>query len=137
MISTETAFNDLGVDAVTGTELMEWLGISPADFVEPLRFSRFHEVIDYFKDMSPDTRRYMIRRATHNKNVDKLQYVWEYTQLLKQKRSMEESMEKLKNEGSALGPDSDPVLRMDHAQKEISARDELNRLTQEVEIYER
>jgi hypothetical protein len=137
MINTESKFNELGVDAVSGVNLMEWLGISPIDLSDTARFLKFKDVIDYFKQFPPDTQRYLIKRAVNNKNVDKLNHVFEYSELLKNKRAVEEALEKLKVEGSALGPDSDRVLRMAHAQKEIGAKDALNAVMREIDIYEK
>lgn len=136
MINVETAFNELGVDAITGVELMDWLGVSSFDFSDSSRFSKFHTVIDYLKGFPTDTRRFLVRRATNNKNVDKLQHMWEYTELLKNKRSIEESLEKIRIESSALGSDSDPVIRMAHAQKEIESKDALNKVSTEIRLYE-
>jgi hypothetical protein len=136
MISTESALNDLGIDAVTGVELMDWLGISTFDLSDPQRFSKLSSVIEYLKDFPTDTQRYLVKRAVNNKNVDKLQHVWEYTGLLKNKRAVEEALEKIKVEGSALGSDSDPVIRMAHAQREIEAKDALNAVQTEIRLYE-
>lgn len=137
MINTESAFNSLGIDAITGVELMEWLGLSPIDFTDSGRFNRFKTVIDYFKQFPVDTQRFMIRRVTNGKNVDKLQHVWEYTELLKNKKAVEEAIEKIKTERSALGAGNDPILVQNFAQREIDARTALNHVTQEMALYEK
>lgn len=136
MINIETAFNELGIDAATGVELMDWLQISPIDLGDPTRFSKFHSVIDYFKQFPVDTQRYLIRKAINNKNVDKLNHVWEYAELLKRKSEIEKATEKIRLEGSALGPESDAVLRMANAQRELDAKEQFNKVVQEIEIYE-
>ena len=135
MISTESAFNELGIDAITGVEIMDWLGISAIDLGDPARFGRFHDIIDYFKQFPVDTQRYIIRKVTNGKNVDKLNHVWEYSELLKNKRAAEEAIEKVKTELSALGTNPDPVLVQNYALREAEARQALNAVVAEAAIY--
>lgn len=137
MISTESAFNKLGIDAVTGVELMDWLGLSPIDFGDPARFGRFQSIIDYMKQFSTDTQRFLIRKVVNGKNVDKLSYMWEYTELLKNKKAAEEAIEKTKAEASALNAGSDPALSVSFAARETEVRTALNAIIGEMAIYEK
>jgi len=134
--STESAFNELGVDAVTATELMDWLGLSTLDIGDPKRFHLFNDVIGYFKQFPVDTQRYLIKRATRDKNVDKLQHVWEYSQLLQKRTSAEQEMEKVRVEQSALGTDADPTIRISQAQKELEIKGRINDITSEIRLYD-
>ena len=137
MMSTERAFEDLGIDVVSATEIMGWLDLSRIDLGDPQRFSRLQSVINYFKQFPVETQRFLIRKALSGKVVDKLTHIWEYSELLKNKRAVEERMETLKREGSALGSDSDPFILKAHAERELSVRDELNRLQDEISLYEK
>lgn len=100
----EQAFNDLGVDAVVGTKLMDILGLTSSDFVDPARFMRFKDIIGYFKDV-PDSG-YILNKITTGKLVDKLDHVWGYTDLARQKQS-------LKQEATALNKQSETISRFD------------------------
>lgn len=137
MNSTEQKFNDLGIDAVTGVEMMEWLGVSPVDLSDPLRFSRLHEIINYFKQFPEDTQRYLVRKAVNGKNVDRLQHVWEYTSLLKKKDAAEKGIEKIKSEASAVGDDADEYILSNLAQREHFLREDLKGVKKELDIYEK
>jgi len=87
----ERQFEDLGVDAITGIQLMRSLGLYPDDFIDEARFLRFKDVIDYFKEI-PD-RDYLFNKILIGKNVDKLDQVWGYTQLAKQKDKLKSTLD--------------------------------------------
>lgn len=89
----ERQFEDLGVDAITGVKLMQLTGISSDDFIDPVRFMRFKDVIGFFKDI-PD-KEYLINRVLLGKVVDKLDHLWGYTQLLQQRASTENRIKEL------------------------------------------
>lgn len=89
----ERQFEDLGVDAITGVKLMQLTGISPDDFIDPIRFLRFKDVINFFKDI-PD-KEYLINRVLLGKVVDKLDHLWGYTQLLQQRATTENHIKEL------------------------------------------
>lgn len=137
MINTESKFNELGIDAISGVNLMEWLGVSSFDLGDPVRFTKFKDIIGYMKQFPVDTQRYLVRRAVNNKNVDKLNHVFEYTELLKNKKAIEEALERISAEASALGPDSDPVLRIANGHKELEAKHALDSVAKELYLYEK
>ena len=87
----ERQFEDLGVDAITGIQLMRSLGLNGDDFYDDVRFMRFKDIIDYFKDV-PD-RDYLLNMITIGKNVDRVDHVWGYTQLMKQKNQLQKSID--------------------------------------------
>lgn len=137
MISTEQAFNELGVNAVDGTEFMDILGLSPMDIADPQRFSRFRSVLDFFKQFPADTSRFMIRKVTNGKNVDKLQYVWEYAELLRQKAQAEKTIERVRTEASAMGSTTDPDVASLYSGELLAAKKQLDFITKETAIYEK
>lgn len=137
MIDTEAAFNGLGIDAVTGVELMDWLGLTPVDLGNPSRFSRLQQVIDYLKQFPEDTQRYLVTRATKGKMVDKLNHMWEYTQILKNKEYVQKLIDATKKEKEALGENADPFM-LDGVDKKVAQfTEELGRINSELDIYEK
>lgn len=133
----ERQFEDLGVDAITGIQLMNSLNINPDDFYDEARFLRFKDVIEYFKNI-PD-RDYILNKITIGKNVDKLDHVWGYTQLTKQKETVKNSisgeMTKLKtleDLGDEMSHDSIKFLQSNLIDKKV----ELQRLDQQIDKYE-
>lgn len=87
-MSIEDNFKDLGVDAITGTELMELLSLTPNDFVDPQRFEKFKNVIKHIKDI-PDKEYFLKKITMKGLGDDKLQKVWEYCELAKKKADIE------------------------------------------------
>lgn len=83
MRNMEENFNDWGIDALTGTEIMRLTGITPTDFVDPVRYQRFRDVIQHLKGI-PD-KEFYITKITLGKNVDKLDHLWSYVELEKRK----------------------------------------------------
>lgn len=116
-------FEDLGIDAMTGVQLMDKLDINPDELGDPIRFSRFQEVIKFFKEYPPETQELLINRAIVGKNVDKLKHIYEYMWLLKNKNMEEKMLEDLEKEKSAIETLGD----------EFALQDVLNR-TKELEL---
>jgi hypothetical protein len=135
MLNTQEIFNDLGVNAIVATNLMDLLGLYPNDFYDPQRFSRFQVVVDYLKQFPDDTQRFIITKATRGKLVDKLDHVFEYTNLLKQKFAQEEALENIKKEISVLEATGDPKIEMTRLQEEEMDR-QIERTLEEIKIYE-
>jgi hypothetical protein len=132
-----STFEDLDIDAITGTELFQMLGLSSIDLANPSRFTRLQQVIDYLKQFPEDTRRYMVSKVTSGKAVDKLDKVFEYTQLMQRKSGLEKELDTVRKEGSILTGDSDPLIRANQAQRELATRDAVNTIQKEIEIYEK
>lgn len=136
-MNPQEAFNDLGIDAMTGVRLMGALGLSPIDFNNPARFTRFHQVIDYFKNLPEDTQNFLISKVTTGKIGDKLDKVFEYTQLLDRKHSLERDLESIKKESSITPLDASPIIRESLATKELSALSSLQSISNDIAIYEK
>lgn len=133
----ERKFEDLGIDAITGIQLMKSLNIYPDDFIDGARFMRFKDVIDYFKNI-PD-RDYILNKITIGKNVDKLDHVWGYTQLSKQKDDIKNhissemiKLKTLEDLGDEMSHDSIKFLQSNLLDKKV----ELQRLDQQIDKYE-
>lgn len=133
-MNAEQAFNDLGIDAITGVELMDRLQLSVEELIIPQRFHRLRDVINYFKHLPEDTRSFLLNKTLTGKNVDKLDHVWGYTQLLSTKRDTETSLQGIERELSAV--ESDETLKVEVAQRHKTVRERLERLKEEISIYE-
>jgi len=94
----EEKFNDLGVDALTGTEIMGLADVTTTDLADPIRFQRFKDVLDYVKTIPHEHRSYFIRKAVTGKNVDKLDHLWGYVELNKRKDLKAKELKKLDEE---------------------------------------
>lgn len=138
MINIESIFNQAGTGAVIGTQLMEWLGISPIDFSDPHRFSKFRDIIDYLKKFPEDTQRYIISKVTQGKPLtDKLAQVWEYSQLLGRKESYEQSLTDLSKEREILGPDADRFIVAATDMRYVETKQNLDKINNEIALYEK
>lgn len=136
MINIESAFNDLSVNAIVATNFMDLLGLNTMDFHDPVRFSRFQQVVQYLKQFPDDTQRFLITKSTRGKPVDKLDQVFEYTNLLKQKYSQEQTLDDLKKQILVLEVTGDPKLNMIQLQKEEMDK-QIDMTLLEIGIYEK
>lgn len=128
----ESKFNDLGVDALTGIQLMKSLNLSPSDFIDEARFLRFKDIIDFFKNI-PD-REYILNKITVGKNVDKLDHTWSYVQLLGQKDRLKNEVEKnlLKLDTMNLLGEDDSFLKQNLSESKV----ELSKINEQINKYE-
>lgn len=133
----EQQFNDLGVDAVIGTELMNLLGLNQYDIMDTPRFIRFQEVIQYFKNQ-PE-RSFVINKLTIGKMVDKLDHVWGYIELQRQKAQYEiETMKAQINLNSIDKDDPNLAEKYDTAQAILDdALNKMNITNEQSLLYER
>lgn len=136
-MSLESSFDQLGVDILTATRLMEILDMSPEEFQSPSRFSKLQSVISYLKQFPEDTQRFLITRATRGKNVDRLNHIYEYTSLLREKEEREQHIASIDKERSAIELSADPILQTEVAHRALDARQALNHVKEEIAIYER
>lgn len=133
----QQVFQDLGVDAITGSELMGLLQISTDDFHSPQRFSKFKEVIDYFKQFSPDSQRFLVNKATQGKLVDRLDHIYEYTRLLESRSQLEQTLGAMEKERDVIDQSGDIVLQTNLAERQMELRQKLGRVSEEIGIYEK
>jgi hypothetical protein len=131
----ETAFNDLGVDAIVGSRLMGMLGLYTSDFIDPARFMRFKEIIDFFKPI-PEME-YMVNRITIGKNVDKLDHVWGYTQLSKRRDDLRKHEEETKAKLDTVKDLSDEPFKVKEIENELlKYQSDLKITNDEIYAYE-
>lgn len=136
-MNIERSFEDLGIDAVTGVRLMDVLNVSPHELALPQRFSRLSTIIDYLKLFSEDTQRFLINKATRGKPIDKLDHMFEYVDLLKQKTHYDQVLEDAKAKVSALEMSGDSSeLSQAQVDKEV-AEQSLRAICEEIILYER
>ena len=131
-----TAFQELGISAVLGTELLDTLGLSTDDIQIPQRFSKFQSVIHFLKQFPEDTQRFLINKATRGKTVDKLEHFYDYTNLLREKAEYEKVLDRLEKDFSVIEM-SDDLLHITEVQVKLSdTKQKLGILKEEQEIYE-
>lgn len=132
----EQAFNDLGVDAVNGVKLMNMLGLSSSDFHEPARFMRFKDIIDYFKDV-PDPA-FVLGRITTGKLVDKLDHVWGYCELARQKSAIKSEADAVNKQIGITSKfeDGNPLAVNELVRKSNDIANRANDIDQQMQAYE-
>lgn len=130
-------YSDLGIDPLKATELLDVLGVSADELSAPGRFEKFKQMAKYM--IKFDNFPYLIKKLTLTKNVDKLQHVWEWTEL---SRQLEEENQKL----SAVSIDEkeiehlhDPEVREKFGQLKAAMEEsasKIKHLSEEIELYE-
>lgn len=132
----ETQFNDLGVDAITGTKLMDILALNVSDFHDPARFMRFKDIIGYFKDV-PDSA-FVLRKITVGKFVDKLDHVWGYTELARQKAAIKAEAETINKQIgiNSKFEDGNPLAVNELVRKSNDIANRANEVDEQMQAYE-
>lgn len=129
-------FGDLGVDAITGVELMDFLDLTADELQDPRRFSQLQQVISFFKQFPTDTQRFLIKKVTTGKMVDKLKHVLEYTRLLSKKSALENELDAVEKERSAIEASGDPIALQQISFKANDIERMLTGTNDEIRIYE-
>lgn len=133
-MNIESAFNDLGVNAIKATEMLESLGISVHELNIPSVFIKLQSVVDYLKNFPEDTQRFLINKATRGKTIDKLSHMFEYTMILKEKEFNEKELEKTSKEISAVGFNDVPKMN-ELSEKKNQINTKLTSLHEELEVF--
>lgn len=94
----EEKFNDLGVDAIVGADLMYKVGITQDDLLDPQAFEKMRDIIAYLKTLPPEQRSLITNRVLTGKNVDKLSHMWGYIELSKKAEAKMKELNTLKEE---------------------------------------
>lgn len=134
-MNISTAFDDLGVNAIAGVSLMGHLGLNPQDLMFPQKFAKFQVVVDFLKQFPEDTQRFLINKATRGKFLDKLDHMFEYTNLLKNKESIEKDLNSLEKEVSAIFDDEFKSAEV--STKITENKERLDKIKEEITLYER
>lgn len=94
----EEKFQDLGVDAIVGADLMYKVGITQSDLMIPQNFEKMRDIIQYLKQIPPEQRGVVTSRVLVGKNVDKLDHMWQYVKLAEKKAEKQKELELLNEE---------------------------------------
>lgn len=94
----EEKLNDLGLGTFLGVDIINTVGVMPESLDNPAVFEKIKDIADYLKTVPPEHRSYFMNRVTVGKNVDKLDHLWGYVELNKQKDSKMKELERLKEE---------------------------------------
>ena len=98
-MDSNTPFSDLGIDAVSGTEIMNALEMPVYDLQDTFKFNRLQEVMGYLKTVPEEARLGIIRKITVGKPVDnKLDHVWGYVKLRVQAEQQSTALDNTKKE---------------------------------------
>lgn len=136
-MNAEATLNDLGIDAITGIELTEALGLSFDELQFPQRFQKLKSVIGFLKDYPEDTRRFFISKTTKGKSVDKLDFMFEYVHLLRRKQELEKGIEEAEKEKSALELSNEPTLLREVEERHLGLQTDYGLIRDELAIYEK
>lgn len=94
----EEKFNDMGIDALTGSEVMMRVGVSPSDLRSPQTFEKVKDIMQFMKTVPQGDRSYFLNKITAGKAVNKLDHVWGYVELSKKRSEAEKTLNQLKEE---------------------------------------
>lgn len=133
----ERKFEDLGVDAITGTRLMGLLRLTPDDFLDPSRFMRFKDVIDHFKNV-PDID-YIVNKVTAGKSVDRLDHLWGYAQLSQQRSSLKKEVEDVRSKLDIyqdVGDEFQKNMANGLNQRILDIKSEAKKVDEQIQQYE-
>lgn len=130
-------YSDLGIDPMKATQLLDVLGVSVTDLSIPERFEKFKQTARYI--IRFDNFPYLIRKLTLTKNVDKLQHVWEWTELSRQRDEEQGKLAAISFDEAELENIKDPVVlekfeQIRRVMNESTSR--IKSIDQEMELYE-
>ena len=94
----EDKFNDMGIDAFTGSQIMNLSGVSSSDIKNPAIFQKLFDVVNYVKTVPLEHRSHFMNKVVAGKNIDKLDHLWGYVELNKRRDSKMKELDQLKEE---------------------------------------
>ena len=110
---------DLKLDPILSTEILDYLGIHPDEIHDNRRFTKLQEVVKFFTNV--ENRRFVINKLMNGKpGIDKLDHVWQYVTLRKEHANKQHEMIDMK------------ATLKEHETKQ----NEINKLEQELTIFE-
>jgi len=127
-------FNDLGISPISAISIMESLDLSTEDLSFPQNFVKLKHVIDFLKDYSEDTQRFLIRKATLNKQ-NKLKCMDEYCDLLSKIKDNDSILGKIKDELEVVLISNDEDKIKEVKLREEAAYKQSRFLRDEIAIY--
>lgn len=141
-MSIQYSIENSGDSVMKTGDIMSLLGLNQFDLEDPVRFERFKDVISGLKNEKEYA--YLIKKTTMNKNVDKLDHLWGYLQLKKEReqiasdyKKVDESVGTLLTFASENG--NNPIELNDY--KDLSSKraeivSKLQNLEKEISLYE-
>ena len=67
----EDKFNDMGVDALMGTEVMAKVGITSSDLVIPQNLEKVKDIMQFMRTVPQGDRSYFLNKITAGKTLTK------------------------------------------------------------------
>lgn len=94
-------FSQIEGDPIDGAETMGLMNLTQNDLVDPVRFSKISDIIDYFKH--DQNKSFTLTKLLVGKPlVDRVEHVWQYIGLKRDEQLIREKHLKLKEEFNAL-----------------------------------
>lgn len=94
----EDKFNDLGVDAIIGSDLMYRVGLTEQDLVLPGNFEKMRDIVSFLKELPPEQRSHMMSKVLTGKTTGKLDSLWGYVELTKKQIAKRKELDLLNEE---------------------------------------
>lgn len=136
-MNPEQAFDTMGVDAITGVKIMNFLDLSMDEMRIPQNLYKMQDIIKFLKPLSEDTQRFLIERSVSGKPVDKLKYFHEYIQLLDRKESLRKDLENISRE-TGITEVTGEVARMNNLiERSKEVKSNLDQTEETIKIYEK
>lgn len=137
MVNAETIFNDLGINALVASEMLGMFDLTVDDLNIPETFTKLQSVINYINKFPEDTQRFLINKATRGKNVDKLDHMFRYTLILKDKEINEKLLDNTSKEISAISNGGDIKKVTELQTKKSVIETNIKLLNEEMEIFQK
>lgn len=125
--------------SLAAVDLFSKLGMSKQDLGDPQKFGKFQELVKFFEGKNDPG--FWISKVTQGKNVDKLDQVWEYSQLHTRRAESNKHMEELAEQLEEL--EMKDGLTTDELELKFTLMDEsshlengLQYLNEEIGFYE-
>lgn len=81
---------NLGFDPIIGSEIIELLGLADYEVNNPKKYQQLKDVVDYYA--TDDNRRFSILKLLAGKQGEKLDIVWTYVELQREKQAKVQSL---------------------------------------------
>lgn len=138
VMSVIERYQDIGIDPMKATEIMELLGVTPTEFIDPARFKRFQETARFLSKY--ENYPYLIKKLTVGKQVDRLNHLWEWVVLAERKEALASEFAKASTEEREMESVKDNLEYLDKyavvKHKVDIALDNLKAVEAEMNIYE-
>ena len=93
----ENVFNNLNVDPIEGTRIMQAAGITPTDLADTFTFSKVLDIMEFFKGR-PDTEFMINKLLTGKPGINAVDHLFSYAKLRTDYENNLKKVEQLKEQ---------------------------------------